>query len=165
MQRVKYLRFLLLLIFMISCMCVGAQDTVKKIKYHKIHRSEFVEKYAVNDTAKAVVNLFYRKRATGLISVLSIPESLLLTAGGFGIDMLIWGNAEGMFAPKVATVIFLFTFPVAIPATVVGIVQRTRYTKKKLFHTLEGYEKDRILNDRIKYRLNEYDFRKIKSKS
>ncbi|MFH0894786.1 MAG: hypothetical protein V2A54_10150 [Bacteroidota bacterium] len=87
MQRVKYLRFLLLLIFMISCMCVGAQDTLAKhpgdssvcFKPWKVSRTEFKTQFGKgNDSLNGLIDLYYNKRRNGFIKLAITPLTFYL---------------------------------------------------------------------------------------
>jgi len=107
-------------------------DTTQPAKLYKISRQQFLDRYGVDDTARAVINYFFLRRRIAHERI--VPSSIVLGVGVF---------LTAFFAKSLAILgVAFLTVPVMIFSLAFLIRSCTDFTKfsrKKLLQTLEDY--------------------------
>jgi len=156
-----------LLVFMLWLASIGTahaqvrpivRDTtpIENLDYN-LSKQEFYYYYGVDDTSRALIHLFFRKRVNAVVNILlpTVPSAgciaIELEFGGCGI----FGSLD-----------FLNLGPVALIGGVLfstayitrGIVQRLNYNKQALLYILVDRERGGSIAREYFMRLKEWDF-------
>ncbi len=139
----------------------SAKDStlIENLDYH-LSKTEFTYYYGKDDTAKAIINMFYRKRGMAGIDFALIP--FLSSFLGSGLVLVGAVEALGEMAGAAATFIAAGLGVYAIGTVIVPvyfIVQRCIYTRQKLIYTLVGRERRKGIPVDILEALRDSDFR------
>ncbi len=103
-------------------------DSVKNNKSYKLSYEEFQNKYGVDDTSAALIDLFFSKR----------------DEKAFGqMTMLPLSTAVTVVMPPVA----IYLVAVTTPIFVNGLMVQLKYSRKKLLMALNDYHEHNILDD------------------
>ncbi len=139
-----------------------AKDTtpIEDLDYH-LSKDEFMYYYGTDDTARAIINMFYRKRGVGILDFLVYPIGFSsIGAGAIGIGAIL-SLAETSTA--IATVFVAGGVAVYIAGAygipIYYLVQRANFSRQKLIYALVGRERGMGIPDQVFYNLRERDFR------
>lgn len=123
----------------------------------RLSKKEFLKKYGMNDTTKAIIEFYFEKRRNGIIKICSIPVIGLTGFGSFVIVLLAYNNTTGYYASRILLVSGLIliysTYVSAIVFPIIGIVQTVRYSKKNLYKAIMVYNHNKTISDKLKKRL------------
>ncbi len=115
--------------------------------FYKMNHEQFFINYAFDDTSRALINLYFRKRITSKyvfmgICLATIPVSL---AGSKEEKVCIAPPVGGYCRAETQRTYEPWVTPVVLPvlggSLIYYIARHTRYSNKKLLQTLIAYEK------------------------
>jgi hypothetical protein len=165
MKNPKYyfIPFLMLLIFKTgSCMAQENQQnrmltrdtTPVELLEYRLNKAEFMHYYGVDDTSRALINMFFRKRTNSIVNFCA-PIS-----GCLGVGIL--SNGE-LFDPYIflyggASLIFAAAGGVAIVYMIRGVVQKITYSRQTLLYILVDRERGVPVSPDLLDKLKPVDF-------
>jgi hypothetical protein len=123
--------YLALILIISSNFSYAKSNNTKKNKNHKLCYGEFIDKYGIDDTSIAIINIFFDNReelGKGQMSFLPISAIVTTVAPPIGISLM----------------------AVSSPFFVNGWITCNKYSKKKLVKTLNNYQNKNILSDDVK---------------
>jgi hypothetical protein len=137
---------------------------------YKLTKQEFLNYYGTDDTAKAVINMFYRKRGMAGITYCLVPGGscavgeILVVLGGFGTVFtglsLISGQGSSLLPVSFVLIVvgtILSTAGVLV-YPIIATINRANYTRKKLLFALVERERGTKLPVEIIQNLKPTDF-------
>jgi hypothetical protein len=125
---------IILVSIFLSC-SLYAQNISKKVCKYKY---EDFQKFSINDTSDAVIDLFYSKKESALYNQMSLlPLSLILFA-----------------VPSPAQVVGLGSFAISGPLFISGSYTLIRYRKRKLNNVLMEYKHSKKLPKWVRKKTN-----------
>jgi len=132
---------------------VPNSDSLKKP--WRIKEKQFIEKFGNNDTGKALINLWFANRKTGIVTTsVASPSGVL-----FGIPF--FKNAfqkpanSNAYAP-VITFTFGLLFSIFLLVSLVGFLKMIRFSRKKLYKMLVLYQSGQGLPENIRKKLEKF---------
>lgn len=124
------------IVIMLSTNSFARKKNAVDIKSPKKGYMNYMNQYGVDDTSKAIINLYYDKRALSLekMSFTPIIASVALVVPPIGLGM---------------TVIYS-------PLLINGSLTRLRYSKNRMEKTLNNYNKNNTLTTSMRDRIKKY---------
>lgn len=122
---------------------------------YKLSKREFIAKYNTDDTTKAMINMFFRKRKAGTTQLLGIPIA-------FGVMVTANFLAKDSDQDTQDQVRQISAISASIPAVAMGIGSISNfgvYTRKKLYQSLEEYTSGKGLNEYVLLGFKKKDFK------
>ncbi|CAA9289025.1 MAG: hypothetical protein AVDCRST_MAG56-4527 [uncultured Cytophagales bacterium] len=122
---------------------------------YKLPKSELMARYAFNDTARALVNLYFERHAEGRIfSGVTLATTALVHAAG---------KEEPPLGQDYATITYKpWTYPalgVAVISCIAGFVHQSNFDRKSLVEKLIEYEGTRGLDKKTRRKLRPRHFK------
>jgi len=131
---------------------------IELLDYH-LSKDQFIYYYGKDDTAKAIINMFYRKRGSGAVDFALVP--VLSFVGGTVLAFAGIFDAIGEMSSPATTLITagLVVYAIGIVAIpVFFIIRRSIYTRQKLIYVLVRRERGKGITDYVKDNLRNVDF-------
>jgi hypothetical protein len=118
---------------------------------YKLTKYQFLNYYGTDDTSRALINMFFRKRSNSVYNA-CIPTGSALT-------LIALTNSSIFFAQSTAELGFLIgTGAIVFVYLVRGIVQRCTYTRKSLLYILVDRENGYPVPQQVLDKLRGIDF-------
>ncbi len=112
---------------------------IENLDYH-LSKAQFMYYYGLDDTARAIINMFYRKRGIGILDFFVYPIAASAVgdaAAGIGAAMVYSSAAASalIYGGAALSLIGLYAIPIYY------LIQRSNYSRQKLIYVLAGRER------------------------
>ena len=137
-----------------------ARDTtpIEYLDYH-LSKPQFMYYYGTDDTARAIINMFYRKRGIGVLDFFVYPvaasvigDATVLVGALMGISSNASAASAVIVGGAVISVIGLYAEPIYY------LIQRSNYSRQKLIYVLVSRERGMGIPYNILNNLRDIDF-------
>jgi hypothetical protein len=157
----------LLLIFsalIISFFCTNAAEinlliTGDSLEIKKWEKEDFIKEFAFNDSAKALINLFFTKNKKGKNQAIIGGAFLIVGVTALAIPPEPGDDQKG-FGDIARPIVEPGAVAFGAIITTSGIVKLDRYTKQKLYSLLSGYKNGGSIPDDYRKKLNQKYFQR-----
>ena len=113
------------------------ENNIKKEKKEHLNYDEYVQKYGVNDTSIAIINVYFDKKynaGAGQMSFLPLTLALSIITPPIGISLTL----------------------ISTPIFINGVITSNRYSDKNLVKALNNYQSEQLMSDRIRKKVIKY---------
>jgi len=138
---------------------------IEDLDYH-LSKDEFMYYYGKDDTARAIIHMFYRKRGLGVIDfvVLPIGSSIVgaivaVVGEAAAVAYLLTGAGGLALAAGLAVGGTVISYVGFLGFPIYYIIQRSIYSRQKLIYVLVGRERGEKVSYSILDKLRDCDFR------
>ena len=125
------MKTLTIILTMVICSnCFAAKKNTKRRHTEKFSYQEYINHFGINDTSKAIIDLYFNKRelcAVGNMSFMPLSMTIALVIPPVG---------EGLMA-------------ISSPLFVSGVITRKKYYYKNLLKELNNYNENNILSKKM----------------
>jgi len=134
---------------------INDSTPIEKMDY-KISKEEFMYYYGTDDTARALIHLFFRKRTNAIVNIFAPGAPAYCFIGGSFLipDLVDFAISESFYTPY----FLLADFAIGVIYTIRGVVQRLNYTKKDLLYILVDKERGGTVYQGYIWKLGPIDF-------
>src|ERR1022692_3184484 len=120
--------------------------TITKNEY-KISKKGFLEKYGRDDSSRALINFYFRKRGAGkIVFFFNAPIASFFLYLGLGIAL---GNSQSNFGLVIAEIVIYDILAGAFMFLAFGAITWIKYARKKLLWQLNAYFSGQSLPKKI----------------
>lgn len=133
-------------------------DTISKANYKKLSRIDFLEKYGTDDTSRALINYYFKKKKAS-IALIGVTSAIIILEGVIIADYSLDKDTENLShsAEKVMLDAYsLFLFIPSLIVAPVGIIDAKIYSKKNLYKQLLNYHTGKGISSARRKRLIKY---------
>jgi len=131
--------YLILTFSLFSCICL-ASEKIDSEASHKLSYIQFTEQYGIDDTSKAIIDLYFEKKeysGKGQLSFLPLSAVIAVVIPPLGLGLM----------------------AISSPLFISGIITSNRYSRKKLLHTLIEYQQNNLLSNKKRKRISRYMYK------
>ena len=125
-------QILLLSATILICNFCNAKEVLSKKKSeHKLTYEQFINQYGIDDTAVAIIDIFFDKRsnsAAGKMSFLPLSGAVTVIVPPVGFGLM----------------------AISSPLFISGLITKSNYNRKKLLNALVNYQNNKLLS--VKHR-------------
>ncbi len=119
------------------CIYCSAQEISTEIKSeHKLNYDQYIDQYGVDDTSRAIIDIFFDKRAnnaSGKMSFLPLSGAVTVVFPPIGLGLM----------------------AISSPLFVSGLITKSNYSRKKLMNILVTYQNNSFLPNKYRERVVE----------
>ncbi len=133
-----------------------------KSEEYQLDHAEFLTRYGVSDTARAIINMYYKKRGSALLTIqiaAVVSAAAGAVAGATSSPSSSSSSNPNMPSSSRDVEYAGWVYPaVGVPfsAMVFGLAKMGAWNRLQLYQNLRQYHEKRVLPTKIRHRLTDY---------